>query len=268
MAKAVKPKFRIPRRRLRRLGAWAVGLAAFGVLAGFVRSEHRAKACRRLDVRITDGTGYGFVTPADVQAMLAGSRKRPVGKKLSDINMAVLEKLICNNSFVAGAEVFSTVDGTLHIEVRQRRPVIRIINLDEEHFYVDETGAYMPASSQYTADVPVASGFISGRYADRNVHRGPQGSRELAGQLYALGLFLAGDPFWNAMIEQVYVDERQQLELVPRLGRHTVLLGAADNLREKLDKLKTFYREGLNRAGWDAYSQLNLVYDRQVVCTP
>ena len=37
-------------------------------------------------------------------------------------------------------------------------------------------------------------------------------------------------------------------------------------MKEKLEKLKVFYKEGLTKVGWDKYSVINLKYKGQVVC--
>ena len=39
-----------------------------------------------------------------------------------------------------------TIDGRLKVDVKQRRPVLRIINQDGESYYLDEAGRPMPLS--------------------------------------------------------------------------------------------------------------------------
>ncbi len=263
---------RLSRRKLSRLGGWAFGLACAGLLAGFVRSESRSRVCHGLDIRITDGTGMRFVTPADIEGLLAGGNKQPVGRKLLDINTAMLEKLIRHNPYVAAVEVFSTVDGTLHIEIRQRTPVIRVINNEGEQFYIDDQGGFMPVSPQYTADVVVASGSIFDHYTDKNStrtrsERSQGNSAFMADRLYTLAMYIQADPFWNAQIEQVYVNEKNEMELVPRVGNHIIHLGAAEALEEKFGKLRLFYGQGMRHSGWDTYTDINLKYHDQVVCS-
>ena len=65
---------------------------------------------------------------------------------------------------------------------------------------------------------------------------------------------------------KIYVADNGEVELVPRVGEHTVLLGTPTRVEEKLARLKEFYTEGLNKVGWNKYSALNLKYDNQVIC--
>lgn len=80
------------------------------------------------------------------------------------------------------------------------------------------------------------------------------------------GKFVQDDEFWSNQIQQIYVADNGEVELVPRVGEHTVLLGAPTRVEEKLARLKEFYTEGLNKVGWNKYSALNLKYDNQVIC--
>ena len=55
-------------------------------------------------------------------------------------------------------------------------------------------------------------------------------------------------------------------ELVPRVGEHTILLGRPTNVEDKLGRMKEFYTEGLNKVGWNKYSQISLKYNNQIIC--
>ena len=86
-------------------------------------------------------------------------------------------------------------------------------------------------------------------------------------QVYELAKFIVADTFWNAQAEQIYVNENQELELIPRIGNHRIVIGDAENLAEKFNRLMIFYTQGLNKTGWNNYSVINLKYRNQVVCT-
>ncbi len=273
MANLLKKKFNISSGKLRQLSGWTLSIIAVTVTLGFVSSEVNSVKCRSLSINIDDAYGYEFVKPADIKGMLSSASKQPVGKRLSDINIGMLEKLISTNSCVAAVEVFSTIDGTLHFDIRQRRPVIRIINQKDEHFYVDDKGEFMPVSAQFTANVVVANGFIFNTYTERKIQRknAEEDSTDTAGnimvQLYDLAMFLSRNEFWNAQVEQVYVNEFQKMELIPRVGDHVILFGTAENMERKFEKLLVFYKEGLNKTGWNGYEKINLQFEGQVVCT-
>ena len=60
--------------------------------------------------------------------------------------------------------------------------------------------------------------------------------------------------------------ESGNVELIPLVGEHIIYLGSPTNIQNKLDRMKKFYTEGLNKAGWNKYSMVNLEYDNQIIC--
>ena len=86
-------------------------------------------------------------------------------------------------------------------------------------------------------------------------------------ELYELGLFLKEHPFWDAQIQQINVTAAKDLELVPRVGEHIIFIGKPGNYEKKFDRLKTFYKKGLNQVGWNKYSRISLEFENQIICT-
>lgn len=251
----------------------SIGLA-FVISVGFSDSRQSRMPCNEVIISIVDTLGQSFVEPEDIRLIVLNKFGELKGKKLSSINIALLEKIIDNNPFVADAEVFSTVDGKLNIEVKQRKPVVRVMNFKQESFYIDDQGLFMPLSEKYTARVPLANGYIFHREAEIEVNNNFADSGVVSHTndstlkyVYDVSLFVSHDDFWNAQIEQIYVNANGDLELIPRVGRHTIILGDGNDLKEKFNRLFLFYTRGLNKTGWDKFKTINLKFKGQVVCT-
>jgi cell division protein FtsQ len=78
--------------------------------------------------------------------------------------------------------------------------------------------------------------------------------------------YIKKDDFWSAQIDQVYIDGRNRVSLVPRAGSHVINLGTFENYEGKLRNLSAFYEKVLSEVGWDRYSSISLEYRDQVVC--
>ena len=82
---------------------------------------------------------------------------------------------------------------------------------------------------------------------------------------------IEGDDFWQAQIVEIVVSQSQNdalfLRLVPRAGNHTIIFGRIEKVERKLDRLMRFYREGLDKEGWNTYRTVDVRFDDQVVCT-
>jgi cell division protein FtsQ len=252
--------------------AWLLLAGGTFVLLGFVNRKQQNLLCKSVSINIHDDVYYDFVDESDVQNLIL-RRGNLLGKPLGSINKTLLEKLILSNPFVKRAEVYSTVDGNLNVEVWQRDPLMRIVNMRDEQFYIDTEGKFMPISDKYTTPVIVATGYIFNSYAEMKIdERAPQENDSLQiprviNQVYAVAKYIAKDSFLNANTEQLYVNEKQELELIPRVGNHHIIIGDTVGLADKFERLIVFYREGLNSTGWNNYSIINLKYRGQVVCT-
>jgi cell division protein FtsQ len=175
-----------------------------------------------------------------------------VGKSLSEINTGRIEATLEANELVRQAECYKTVAGRVKLKVYQRTPLLRVI-ANKGNYYIDTDGKKMPVPANFSAYVPVATGFIEDDFA--------------LAELFRFSRFLQKNKFWNAQIEQIYVAPNRDIELTPRVGNHQIILGKIEDYEENLDKLKLFYEEGLSKIGWNKYSKINLKYKNQVVCT-
>jgi cell division protein FtsQ len=53
---------------------------------------------------------------------------------------------------------------------------------------------------------------------------------------------------------------------VPILGDQMIRIGTIDDLDEKLERLKTFYKEAMPYEGWRTYRSISVKYKNQIVC--
>jgi cell division protein FtsQ len=49
--------------------------------------------------------------------------------------------------------------------------------------------------------------------------------------------------------------------LIPKIGKHYIILGDAKNLERKFDDIKTLYKDGMPTVGWSKYKGINMKYD-------
>jgi cell division protein FtsQ len=251
---------------------WSFAVVTVLVSLGFSSREQGMMPCKGLRITVADETGNFFIEPSDIRGMLNSRGKKIKGSPISDINMGVLENIVYSNPYVSKVEVYSSIDGYVTIDIWQRDPVMRIINNDNEHFYVDDQGVFMPVSDQFTKPVVVASGFIFDDYRQKGLafasaHPADTAQKPVLVQLNEIALFLRDNPFWDAQIEQIYVNTNSEIELIPRVGDHSILIGNTNDLEEKMENLHVFYTEAMKKTGWNQYEMINLKFKDQVVCT-
>jgi cell division protein FtsQ len=241
----------------------AAGLTAgvlFIVVLGSAIKKQNLLVCRNVEVKIDYDSGLAFLRESDIKDKVNFiSGDSITGKKLTQINFKTLEAEIKKNPYVKNAEVFVNQQQDIEIEVIQKRPLLRVINSDGVSYYIAEDGDKIPLCDNFTAHVALALGNVE-------MHKDGRRDSTVQNALFRLMQFVRKDDFLNALVDQVYVDEDGQMDIIPKMGGHTIHFGMADNMQEKFDRLKLFYKEGLQRVGWTKYKAIDLRYKDEVVC--
>jgi cell division protein FtsQ len=253
---------------------WVLLVAGAGVLVGFAEVRQYSRPCKKVEIHINYGAADALITKKDVDSILLKTAGMLKGKPMGYISTGSIENAIRKQAYVAKVSVYENNEGIMFIDIRQREPLLRIINRKYESFYLDESGALLPVNPDFSARVLVANGVIDDSYIKNPNYRVNILSLSdsvfydsLLTNLYRLTMYITHDKFLKAQIAQIYVNEFSEFELIPRVGNHVILLGKADDLEEKFKRLYAFYRFGLNKIGWNKYNVINIKYRNQVVCS-
>ncbi|MBR4187858.1 MAG: cell division protein FtsQ [Bacteroidaceae bacterium] len=215
-------------------------------------SQAEDRICEGVNVEILDSIADGFITESYIRSLLTRNNISPEGMKMSEINLEQIEELMLGESHIESASCFYNAAGVLCIKVVPQRPVLHVISQNGDDYYLSSTGLTMPTAS-FNVNLCVATGRISKQFASE--------------RLLEMALFIHDNLFWREQIEQIHVLSPERIVLYPRVGQHVIELGSIDGFQEKLDRLRIFYRKGLERVGWNKYSTISLAYDGQIVCT-
>lgn len=224
-----------------------------------MESTNPDEECVEVTVLMEDGQ-EAFVDSAMVVGMMESNGLYPVGKKMKDVDLQEIKKVIESNPFVVTAECYQTNNGMdvgkgrLCVKIRQNIPVMMVYDDKNGMYYVDANATVIKTDTLYARNILVANGEINRNYLP---------------ELAALAHYISSDDFWDNQIEQIYVSynkmKEREITLIPRVGNQKILLGDIENYDKKLTRLKKFYERGISKVGWNKYSILNLEYDNQVV---
>jgi cell division protein FtsQ len=119
----------------------------------------------------------------------------------------------------------------------------------------------MPLHPKFTARVIVASGQVlaSNRLQDT------VGQKQLNDLVFLTNEILQDD-FLSHLIVQIWVDDNQEIHLIPMIAQEDILLGTITDANSKLQNLKSFYTQ-TNSNQLNNYSLINLKFKNQVVAT-
>lgn len=240
--------------------SWTICLAGLILLMSFISVKKKTTTCNNVVILIPGADN--FIEREEVDAILQQSQGTLIGKDLAQINLEEIEKNIKANPYIAYATVYSDMDGVINIKIDQRQPVLRLINAGDQDFYVDKNGLKMPVSANFTANVLVANGRILEHFSGKVDTL----ITKLAVDLYKTALYISSDTLWDSQIEQAFVNDKNDIELIPRVGNQRIILGNADSLEIKMRNLRAFYKKAMPKVGWDAYKTISVKYINQIIC--
>ncbi len=239
---------------------WVISLASVIALMSFIEIKKATNTCAKVEI-ILPGNQY-FIEREEVDQLLNDNNGLLIGRRLANINLQKLENRLVANPFVEYAKVYMDMDGVLHAKIKQRQPVLRVLNYTGQDFYIDKNGLKIPLSDHFTARVLVANGAILESFNNKIDTL----QTKIAKDLFAVASYIEQDKLWSEQIVQIYINNENDMELVPRVGTQKIIFGNADDLESKFKNLMVFYKKAIPRVGWEAYSTINLKFKGQIVC--
>lgn len=226
------------------------------------------KPCRGIKITIADSAQYHFVTMRDIQNTIYGRNGTLTGRPVKEIELSEVENTMNRYRELKTAEAYISIDGILHVYADQRTPIMRLMPNEGGDYYVDAEGVVVRRRNLYTPRLHIVGGNININQAMLNGVSVLDTSirNTILKDIYYIIKYINSDNFWSAQIDQIYVDNHDEIDMIPRVGSHIVHLGTAENFEEKLKNLEVFYDKVLPEVGWNKYSLINLAYKDQIVC--
>lgn len=248
---------------------WAFVIAYLILVLGFTEKKKSEQICNNLNIIIHGNEN--FISEEIVENLLITNDINIDSCIIDNLNFDEIEKLIQEHPAVRSAEAFSDFLGNVSIKVIQRNPVLRVITKDNQDFYLDDEYKTMPLADYYTSHVTVLSGNISSEFVNTIISEEDKNHAETKLDNYSmyeiLQIFdyIINHSLWKYQITHIYINEKMEIELIPRLGDHLIMMGYPDNFKYKLEKLETLYEQKFNEIDWDSFYKIDLRYSDQVI---
>ena len=97
------------------------------IMPVWILSLTNTRLCSNIMVSIADSSEYHFVTKRQLSNIVMYSDGRVLGQPVRDVSAFDIENRINVLRELKVAEVYMSIDGTLHVYADQRNPVMRVI---------------------------------------------------------------------------------------------------------------------------------------------
>lgn len=221
-----------------------------------------------LSTQIEYNGGDTLVNAATIEELVISKIPNINIMTVNDIDRKYIENVVEQNPYIESVDISVSIKGTIQINAVQRMPIVRIIQ-NSKQFYLDNNGKYMPTGRINNQNVIIASGYIMGTISDTlDMNKKNIGTTNNDFyRIYKLTNYLLQHDNLKPLFDQIYICANGDIELVPKIGNHIVVIGDLNNLDEKFENLFAVYNKGFSNTGWNYYKKINLKYKNQVVCT-
>lgn len=222
--------------------------------------------CKGAVITVVDSIENSFVTGRDIRGFLDKEYGGYIGTPVDSIDLTEIERIIDARSAVRKTQAYVTKDGILHIDVTQRRPVIRFQKSDGG-FYADAEGYIFPLQKNYASHVQVIDGFIP-LAADSGFKGEIKSEKEQKWfrSIMKIVNYIENSRTWRDKIVQIHVNGDRDLVLIPREGDEFFIFGQPEDIEEKFRKMEKYYTHIIPAKGDGYYKTVDLRFDGQVVC--
>lgn len=210
-------------------------------------SVNNLRDISKTDIYIHDSSNL-FITKDSIKsAVIEIITTKNIHK--SSVHLKALEFELNKIELVKKSDVFIDVNGTMVIDIEQRKPIARFI---DNKSYLDEDGLVMPKSKYYSARVPVIKGYAN--------------TQDQLDLIYKLSNYIRDDKFLSQSATEILIDSNSNFSIKLRDYRFKILIGQLNNLDLKIKNFKAFYINASANQILNKYSVINLQFDNQVVC--
>ena len=230
-------------------------------------------------IDINDSCNVSFVNKKEILLKLNSFNLKKGRTLVSEIPLNDIEVLISKDYYIKRAEAYCDVSGKLNIDVTQFVPTMRFIGNNGDSYFIDNEFRIVKHRNSVSMTLPMVTQEINIipflELSGKDVvplEKRDKSSKLIYDRLAKLKYFsdyVSEDDVIENLISQVNINGDCEVEIIPRLGGHIVVLCDLDSLLDcdkYFDKLLKFYESQSSKGVWTEYSRVNLKFEGQVVC--
>ena len=215
----------------------------------FARIKNQERKIQQINIAFNEDD-YPFLNETMVNNLLIQNFEGSSKVKKERVDLKKLENVLNANKYVDNSEVFCSIDGILSAKVKQKKPIIRVIN-ENGSYYLDDKGDKVPLSENFTPRVPVYFGVISENELD---------------ELVAVFSYIDKDEMLKHNIIDIKKSQKGNIIFSVRDYDYKVIFGTEANMETKFKNYKAFLQHASKDTLIKNYKSVNLIFTQQVIC--
>lgn len=242
------------------------------VLLVSANQSNKSKVLKDPIIDLEVQKGVPLITESELLRVLKTNRLYREGIQKSELDILKMERFLDSLNEIQSADVFLSLGNEWHIKVKTKLPIARVVMNNENDFYIDSRQELMQLSPYSKPKILVFTGmetvFQNQFDIDRIINNDSLKTIFKLDEIYRISSYVCNDAFYDAQIVQVHYDSEDGFVLIPRVGAQKIIFGSADSeeqVKQKFEKLTTFYEDVIPYEGWEKYKSINLKFENQIV---
>ena len=223
-----------------------ITIVILGFLLSFSLKRFAQKSLDTIAVNLKQTPVY-FLDEKDIRKMVYDANPT---RKIGDVDISALETKLNTLPAVDSANVYLGLNGTLHIDIKQKVPVFRL-HKGEKECYVDEKGNEFPINKNYSHPCMLVMGNVK------------KEEYQALGQLIKK---IDADDFSKKYFIGI-AKEGNSYDLLTSEGNFKVEIGDLENIDFKVKGFKSFVEKFLIYQDPQKYTKVSVKYNNQIVTT-
>jgi len=230
-------------------------------MIGFSAKKQSSRYVKELQINIEENEGNFFVNQAEVTDLINTDHTDYILSQPKELlELKILEERLESHAFISDAQLYFDIEGRLQIDIKQAKPIARLLFSDGKGRYIDQNGTILPLNTRHTARVLIVE--IENKIDwEESLLENSNGEK-----LLSLINYIDQNEFWKAQIAQLVLSRESEITMLPQVTKQEIRFGKVEDIEEKFNKLGIFYKRILPYKGWNEYAFVDLKFKNQIVC--
>lgn len=223
----------------------------------------RNRECSDIKINLQYAGENSPVSENEIIKLIDSHNIATIGIPIKEINTDSIRSLLDSHDYIRSVDQIRFIGKTLTINLIIKDFLLHVFPPNGKQFLIDSEGEILPYSNKVQERIIIVNGFIDNTYkTNSNITLQSKSPLLMA---FNIAKEIQNDEFSRAQFRQLYINEQQEIELIPSAGKMIILFGDDNNATEKLQYLREVYRNGLIYMNIHQYTQLDVRFKNRVI---
>jgi cell division protein FtsQ len=235
---------------------------AIVVIAVFAVVKMQNRSCGGVKVVINYQGENPILTDKDVITLIDSAQIKTINQKLKTIPLEKIKQILSENIYIKKINQIYFSGTQLVIDIVLREILLHVYLPNNSSYFIDYEGSVIPYTDKIKEKLFIVNGYLNiSLTKNQNILEKSSSLKSM----FIIATQLAKDSFMVANFKQLYLNEKNIIELVPIDGKITVLFGDELDVNEKIFKLKEIYTNVLPFSSEKKYNLIDVRFKNRVI---